>query len=239
MKISYKDILPEYPSLQHLPYKPNNKGDKIATEKEASVIFNLTNVTIQEKIDGANCGMAFIDDYPILRSRTKILKKGQELSTPARAQFGPAWNWMYNKKNSFIILNEFGPYSVYGEWMLQQHGLFYDALPDWFIAYDIYDYEKKEFINSKKANFILNNCGFETISFCNWSGNLTYEKIEELSNKSSSFCSKKREGVIVKVSNDDYVTHKFKMVRQGFEQGSLLGKELKKNKLLQRKKNEK
>ena len=29
MKILHKDILPEYPSLQHLPYKPNNKGDKV------------------------------------------------------------------------------------------------------------------------------------------------------------------------------------------------------------------
>ena len=42
---------------------------------------------------------------------------------------------------------------------------------------------------------------------------------------------KKREGVIVKVSDGEVITHRFKMVRQGFDQGCLLGDEIKKNKL--------
>ena len=29
---SFKDVLPEYPSTVHLPWKPNNRGDKIVRE---------------------------------------------------------------------------------------------------------------------------------------------------------------------------------------------------------------
>lgn len=66
--MKYKNVLPEYPSLQHLPWKPNSKGDKIASEQDASVIFSGAKVAIMEKIDGANCGMTYLDGFPVLRN---------------------------------------------------------------------------------------------------------------------------------------------------------------------------
>ena len=94
MKPSFKDMLPEYPATRHLPWKPNNRGDKVATELEASVIFNNVRTYVQEKIDGANCGMGYLDGFPVVRNRTKILRKGQQLKNPSVAQFASAWNWM-------------------------------------------------------------------------------------------------------------------------------------------------
>ena len=236
MKISTNKILPEYPSTLHLPYKPNTKGDKVASEFDVAPIFIGPITCIQEKIDGANCGMAYIDGHPVLRSRTKILRKGQELKNPSKAQFGAAWNWMHQREKAFKNLNDCGPYSIYGEWMVQQHGMAYDDLPDWFIGYDIYDWEKSQFVDPHKAQQCARNCGFEFVRNSFYADPtlnkpLTYEFIEECANYDSWYTAQKREGVIVKVSDGEFITHRFKMVREGFDQGCLLGDEIKKNKL--------
>jgi hypothetical protein len=231
MKPSFKDVLPEYPATRHLPWKPNNKGDKLATLQEAAVIFDGERTCVQEKIDGANCGMAYLNGHPVVRNRTKILRKGQEMKNPSQAQFASSWNWMHQNKSMFDVLDEHGPYSVYGEWMIQQHGMEYDALPEWFIAFDVYDWEKDHYIDPKKADNILRACGFSVIPTLLYGKLDSYETLEELANGPSIFTlGAKREGIIVKVSNGESITTKFKMVRQGFEQGCLLGDEIKRNK---------
>jgi hypothetical protein len=230
-KASIKDVLPEYPATRHLPWKPNNKSDRVASFEEAAVIFVGDRTCVQEKIDGANCGMAYIDGHPVVRNRTKVLRKGQELKNPSKAQFASAWNWMHQNKAKFDILAEQGPYSVYGEWMIQQHGMVYDTLPDWFIAFDVYDWEKCHYIDPEKADKVLLNSGFSQVSNLFFGKLDSYETLEQLSNEKSGFtASGQREGIVVKVGNGDSITTKFKMVRQGFDQGCLLGDEIKRNK---------
>lgn len=231
MKTSFKTILPEYPSIWHLPWKPNNKGDKVMSEKEASIIFDK-DTSVQEKLDGANCGMAFIDGHPVVRSRTKILRKGQELKNPSQAQFSSSWNWMHKNQEKFELLKYYGPFSVYGEFLIQQHGMSYNNLPDWFIAYDIYDYEKEFFLPPNEALFILSSCGFAITKELFYGKIESYEQLEKLANGQTSFDSDaQREGLVLKIADGNKTHWRFKMVRQGFDQGSLLGDVIVKNKL--------
>jgi len=231
MKPSFKDVLPEYPATRHLPWKPNSKGDKVATQQEAAVIFDGERTCVQEKIDGANCGMAYLNGHPVVRNRKNILRKGQEMKNPSQAQFASSWNWMHQNKSMFHTLDEHGPYSVYGEWMIQQHGMEYNALPEWFIAFDVYDWEKDHYIDPKNADDILRACGFSVIPTLLYGKLDSYVTLEEFANGPSVFAiGAKREGIIVKVSNGESITTKFKMVRQGFDQGCLLGDEIKRNK---------
>ena len=235
-KPSFKDVLPEYPATRHLPWKPNSKGDKIATWQEAAIIFECDQVCVQEKIDGANCGMSYLNGHPVVRNRTKILRKGQEMKNPSLAQFSSAWNWMHQNKAMFDALEEHGPYSVYGEWMVQQHGMEYNALPDWFVAFDVYDWEKGFYIDPLTADNVLQACGFKVIPISFFGDPklnkpLTYEFLETVTECPSWFSvGQKREGIIVKASDGIRTIAKFKMVRQGFEQGCLLGDEIKRNK---------
>ena len=39
---------------------------------------------------------------------------------------------------------------MFGEWMYAKHTVFYDALPHYFMEFDIYDREKKEFLDTKR-----------------------------------------------------------------------------------------
>jgi hypothetical protein len=236
-KPSFRDILPEYPSILHYPYK--SKDENIATDHDISIISGNISF-IQEKIDGSNCGMIFIDGHPVVRNRSKILRKGQELKNPSTKQFASAWNWMHERKERFEKLNELGPYSVYGEWMVQQHGMVYDNLPEWFIAYDVYDYEKGYFLNPINANSVLKTCGFEFIEL-DFQGDLSFQQFniaKEFTDLYLDFLSKLptnfslntlREGIVIKVADKDKILARFKMVRDGFVQGSLLTDEMKKN----------
>lgn len=231
-KIGFKDVLPEYPSMLHLPWKPNAKGDRVAGWDVGHLVLGTHNVTVQEKLDGANCGMAFFDGHPVVRSRSKILRKGQELKRPSTKQFASAWNWMHENTEKFRRLDEMlGPVSVYGEWLVQQHGMEYDRLPDWFVAYEVYNYDQSFSLDPLSASFYLTEAGFETIPFESPIPIAGWDMLEEMASRPSAFGTGLREGVVVKVSDGRRITDRFKMVRQGFEQGCLLGDEIKKNAL--------
>lgn len=229
-----KRILPEFPKTRHLPWKPNTvRGDLVVTEAEAEVIFQNPFSYIQEKVDGANSGMALVNDEPIIRNRDFILRKGFVKNTPAKKQFASIWGWFYDHRENFENLNDLlGPVSVYGEWMVQIHGMIYDALPDWFLAYDVYDYEAEKFLDPKLAMDALVQSGFFVVPTLKI-GPASYEELEKLTNESSAFAlSALREGVYVKTSDGKWQTERFKMVRQGFVQGGLFNdKELRKNRL--------
>jgi hypothetical protein len=239
MKIGFQ-ILPEFPRMKHLPFKPNTvRGDLVATVDELNPNIEWGTLVIEEKVDGACVGMAFVDGEPIIRNRNHILRKGYVKDTPAKKQFASIWGWFYENKKKFQRLNDLGTFSVYGEWMIQQHGMFYDRLPDWFIAYDLFDWEADGFLDSLVSRKYLEECGFSIAPLLHkTSFHKTlcldhYEtRLEMLSNGKTDLASDSmREGVVVKISDGENQVCRFKMVRQGFVQGGLFGEELKKNDL--------
>ncbi len=81
---SLRSISPEYPRILHLDKSISNMThDDI--QLESDVEFPIT-CWVQEKVDGANCGMSWTSG-PVLRNRNHILKKGYiEKETPAKLQ---------------------------------------------------------------------------------------------------------------------------------------------------------
>ncbi len=231
-----KRILPDYPRTHHVPWKPNTaRDDLVVTQDEFEIVFKSDRVSVEEKIDGAQCGMALYEGYPVIRNSNHILSKGYVKETPAKKQFASVFNWFYKHKDRFEILNNLaGPVGVYGEWMIAQHGMEYDKLPDWFMAFDLYDYEARQFVCTEKAREVLVESGFSVVPQLYYGRVESFEQLERLANEPSSFTTKgPREGVYVKVSDEWWVTDRFKMVRQGFKQGGLWDKkQLKKNKVM-------
>lgn len=230
-----KRVLPEFPRTHHLPWKPvATRDDLVVPEAEADVIFQNPHTVVQEKVDGANCGMALLDGHPVIRSHQHILRKGFQKDTPAKKQFAPIWTWFYKNRSKFEKLEVIaGSVGVYGEWMVQQHGMVYDHLPDWFIAYDLYDYEQGKFLEPQAAIQCLVDAGFAVVPVLKVGVVESYEELEALAGGESPFApGQQREGIYVKVSDGSWQTHRFKMIRQGFVQGSLLeDRQIKRNSL--------
>ncbi|RDJ35000.1 MAG: hypothetical protein DWQ19_09200 [Crenarchaeota archaeon] len=230
----FKKILPDYPRTEHFPWKPNtSRDDLVASREEAAVVFISNDVEITEKVDGAQCAMALYEGHPVIRNSNHILAKGYVKDTPAKKQFASIFNWFYENKHKFEKLNELiDNVGVYGEWMVAQHGLEYDCLPDKFIAFDLYNYQTKEFVCSKIARQLMEESGFVTVPLLYYGRIYSYDQLEAWANESSPFTTRgKREGIYIKVNDKRWVKQRFKMVRQGFVQGSLWDhKKLKKNK---------
>lgn len=225
-------ILPEYPSIPHLPWKPNTtRADRVATLAESSIIFIAAAVSVQEKCDGASVGIAWVDGHPLVRNSNHILRKGfTGKKTPAKQQFSSIWGWIYDHRYCFEKLPD--TVVVYGDWMIQQHGLEYDLLPDWLLTYDLYDYSVGRFLPPVEACNLLATAGFRVVPELHYGAIENYDQLEAFCNEPSPYTTKgHREGVCVKIADKDIV-HRFKMVRSNFRQGSLWSEsELKRNSL--------
>jgi RNA ligase len=234
------DIIPEYPRTKHLCFKANAKRDDLIASPEECKSIWTSNVATQEKIDGANCRMSLDVEtngalHPLIGNRQHIINKSyssEKIRTPAKQQFKPTWNWWYEHKENFNKLDELGPYSVYGDWMYMQHGMHYDLLPSLFMTYDVYDYRARAFLDPKLALAILEECGFSVVPLLHYGPIESFEQLETWANEPTPFATDaKREGIYLKVSNGTHVVDRFKMVREGFEQGKYLSEVLLRNKL--------
>ena len=230
------NILPEYPRTPHVPYKPNMSADDVlASNHESDLIFKSDRVSVTEKVDGANCGMALYEGEAVIRNHTHILSKGFVKDTPAKKQFASIWGWFYENKKKFVALNDaLGPVSVYGEWLIAQHGLEYDRLPSYFMAFDLYNYEQHQFVATDLARKFLTEIGFNVVPELFFGKIENYEQLETLANQPSLLTTKgNREGVYLKINDDRWVTHRFKMVRSDFVQGRLWNEsKITKNKIM-------
>jgi hypothetical protein len=213
-------LLPDYPRTQHLCYKPNaQRLDLIASEKDCKILLENENTFCEEKVDGASVGIILFENNPIIRNRSNILQKGKSghLRTPAKIQFASIWNYFYEHIYRFEKLNELCGFnaSVYGEWLYALHGIEYDKLPSFFIPYDIYDWERGIFIPTGRTRDLLKLAGFDLVPLP------SYDFLEKFMDEKSEFSNlDKREGVYIKVCNEESITHRFKWVRSDFIQGS-------------------
>jgi ATP-dependent RNA circularization protein (DNA/RNA ligase family) len=219
-----KNILPDYPRTEHLPYKANTShGDLVSNMEDAGIVFQSNNVAVEEKIDGSSCGMCLYEGNPIIRNRSHILSKAFiQRRTAAKMQFASVFNWFYENMSKFEVVNEalgFSP-GIYGEWMYATHGVSYNKLPALWIPYDVYDWQQNRFLPSKETRKVLTEAGFCMPKLI-YSGKVKdYEQLAAYCKEKAEWSNEEREGIYIKVSDENRVTHRFKMVREGFVQGS-------------------
>lgn len=233
---SDKKAVPEYPRTRHVPHNPNlGTGDIVAYSHEAQIIFECPTVSVTEKVDGANCGMALLNDDPVIRNREHVLRKGYVKDTPAKKQFASVFNWFYENRDKFERLNSLydGWVTVYGEWMVAQHGLEYDQLPSFFVTYDLYDPQAGRFVQTKYARQLLTDAGFDIVPEVYYGPVGNYDFLQTFLNQPSPFTTKGlREGIYLKLDGPNWVEDRFKMIRPGFIQGALWDADkIKKNRL--------
>jgi ATP-dependent RNA circularization protein (DNA/RNA ligase family) len=212
-----KLILPEFPSTPHI------------TVRELKELMKTHDVSFEEKLDGANCGMALYDGEAIIRNRKHILRKGYKKGTKAKDQFLGVWGWFYDHKKMFEDLAEYGSLSMYGEWLAYTHVVHYDGLPSLFIAYDLYDWENKRFLTCSERDFILNALDvYQPVGY-------NQSILDNYNTELSAFSSSEQiEGVYCRARSRDNLTleTRYKLVRDGFKQIEWLDSPIQKNKLI-------
>jgi hypothetical protein len=148
----------KFPRTPHLCGSRLGVGDEDLSQIPFSDILGR-HVVIEEKIDGANCGISFDSDGTLL------------LQNRGHFFYGGYKERHYDLFKSFANQNKAALYSVlgaryvmYGEWMYAKHTVFYDSLPDYFIEFDIYDKEKGVFLDTPSRRAITEALPFKLYS---------------------------------------------------------------------------
>ena len=200
-----------FPNTPYLikPSAKTSRLDKILTEEEADLFFSR-NVTVEEKIDGANLGISFQKDGEI-----RLQNRGHYLSEPFLGQWAPLSRWLQgNLECLFDILLD--KYILFGEWCYAKHSIYYNCLPDWFIAFDLYDKDINRFLSVRKRNLILANSGLTIVPIL-YEGHFLKEMLKDYCGK-SVFSETDREGLYFRIDTKDYLQYRAKYVQPCFTQ---------------------
>ncbi|RMD78106.1 MAG: DNA ligase, partial [Lentisphaerae bacterium] len=124
------------------------RGDKVLTESERDA-FLTHEVTVEEKVDGANLGLSFDAN-----GNVRAQNRGAYLHLPGSGQWKKLGEWLA-LHTDILFEHLFDRYILFGEWCYAQHSIFYENLPDWFLAFDVYDREAGRFLSTMHRDRFL------------------------------------------------------------------------------------
>lgn len=115
-------------------------------------------LVVEEKLDGSNVGISFDSDGRLqLQSRGHYLRGG-----PRELQYALLKQWVSSiQEELYCTITD--RYIVYGEWMYAKHTVFYDALPHYFMEFDVYDNEKDEYLSTGARQYLLRDCSYKSV----------------------------------------------------------------------------
>lgn len=139
----------KYPRTRHLQGSRLQAGDEDLDAVPMAALRGR-HVVIEEKMDGANCGVSFGPDAGLLlQSRGHYLTGG-----PRERQFDLLKQWTGAMVDRlFDALG--GRFVMYGEWLYAKHTVYYDALPHYFMEFDVLDTESGEFLDTPRRKELL------------------------------------------------------------------------------------
>lgn len=139
----------KYPRTRHIEGSRQQLGDEDLQVVPFSEIKNLP-LVIEEKVDGANCGLSFDSDGNLL-----LQSRGHYLTGGAREKhFDLFKQWGSVQQRLFWeVLGD--RYIMYGEWIYAKHTLFYDLLPHYFMEFDIFDRHNETYLDTPSRRDLL------------------------------------------------------------------------------------
>lgn len=154
------DFIIRYPKTKHILGSKEcdiNLVPQKLSSKDLNSLEDIKkegNVIIEEKMDGIGIGIFFKDDIPYVQVRGQVL---DPINHPL--DYDNVFNWIEENKDLIksIVKEDF---VMYGEWMEFKHSVFYNALPSYFIEYDIYDIQREVFLDTPTRHNILTQANF-------------------------------------------------------------------------------
>ncbi|MET1410840.1 RNA ligase family protein [Roseibium sp. HPY-6] len=230
--------LTKYPRTRHLEGSRLQKGD-LGDDKPLAELFGKT-LIVEEKLDGANCAVSFNKQGELqLQSRGHYLTGGYR-----ERHFDLLKTWASVHSNTFRSV--FGArYVMFGEWLYAKHTSYYDALPHFFLEFDLFDRQTSQFLSTDRRKKLLSGLPIMPVPVLHkgevgsvdemnalikpslYKSAQWREHMEETAKASGNrmeFVERQTEatdlaeGLYVKLEDAECVQERFKFVRDGFIQ---------------------
>ncbi len=201
-----------FPHTPHLAWlgKGQPRDDKVLSPAEAVALL-ARQVTVEEKVDGANVGIS-VDEHGELRAQNRGSFLAREASHP---QFKPLFRWL-DERRAALEAALFPGLLLFGEWCHVVHSVAYDRLPDWFLAFDIYDRTLGRFWSVPRRDQLVRQLGLALIPRVAH-GRFDLAGLERLFGK-SQLANTDAEGLYIRSDEGDHLVARAKLVRAEFTQ---------------------
>ena len=203
----------KFPHTPHLAWLGSStpRSDKVLSRDEVRH-FLSSPVVVEEKLDGANIGIAFDESGgPVVKNRGTVLGPG------SHRQFQALWPWLAARQGA--LRREMGEQlALFGEWCFAVHSMRYRHLPDYFIAFDIYDRTAERFWSAERRDEWAHSLGIVTAPIVA-RGSFTLPDLTQLLlTLPSRFGSEAAEGLYLRQDRDEWLLERAKLVRPEFMQ---------------------
>lgn len=139
----------KYPRTPHLEGSRLQPGDEDLSQIPFETIRGR-HLVVEEKCDGANSAVSFDrNGQLLLQSRGHYLTGGYR---ERHFNFMKQWATVHADTFHKVLGSR---YIMYGEWMYAKHTVFYDALPHYFLEFDILDRETGFFLDTPTRHAML------------------------------------------------------------------------------------
>lgn len=193
------------------------RDDKILPASDLqNWISQRKHLIIEEKIDGANLG------FHIRGADNRIIAQNRShyISSAYHPQFALLDKWIAKHTEDLWEILEPDRHILYGEWMYATHSVYYDALPDHFIAYDLYDTATKTFLPRHELTRRLSSTKIFQVPVIYEGIVESQDHLRSLVHGESQYGATRREGIVIRLCDDEKVTARAKLVRSDFIAGN-------------------
>lgn len=200
-----KENFVKFPSTPHLATLPGVeiRDNKVLTVQERRA-FLTQDLIIEEKVDGANLGISFDSSGNMLAQN-----RGSYLELPSSGQWRTLQDWLRLRTNVlFDTLND--QFILFGEWCYARHSVFYSRLPDWFLAFDIYDRQSSRFLSVPHRDTLCRTIGVAQVPVIA-RGRFELEELANLIGK-SALTDQPAEGIYVRLDSGKWLVQRAKLV---------------------------
>lgn len=136
------DGIIKYPRTPHLQGSRLQPGDEDLSQVGFAEILGRY-LVVEEKVDGANTAVSFSPEGQLLlQSRGHYLTGGWR---EKHYQLFKRWGASHQRALREALGDR---YILYGEWLYAKHSIYYDALPHYFLEFDILDRRTGRFLDT-------------------------------------------------------------------------------------------
>lgn len=163
----------KYPRTPHLFGSKGTDDDKHLGETESNAFIADDSLIVEEKIDGTNVGIHFLDSGEMaLQCRGHLITDGMH------PQYDLFKQWAVVKRRTLEERLE-NRFILFGEWVYARHTVFYRQLSHYFFEFDIYDKRNGVFVDLQQRLKLLEGIGVETVPIVS-TGALTRSSLDKL-----------------------------------------------------------
>ena len=187
------------------------RDDKVLSPEEGEALLAHP-VVVEEKLDGANMGISFNSEGVL-----HVQNRGQYLNKPYGGQFARLDEWLVMREDAlFDALGD--QLMLFGEWCAARHSLDYATLPDWFLAFDVYDRQTGRFWSTRRRHELAERLQVREVPRVSQGTTTLPVLIEWVRSHRSHYRDGTLEGVVIRQEDEDWLLGRAKLVRPDFVQ---------------------